>query len=42
MNIYIETLGCPKNFYDSEIAEGILKNAGHNIIRLGRFGYYNC
>ena len=32
MNIYIETLGCPKNFYDSEIAEGILKNAGHNIV----------
>lgn len=32
MRIYIETLGCPKNFNDSELAAGILTNAGHNIV----------
>lgn len=32
MNIYIETLGCPKNFNDSEAAAGILKEAGYNLI----------
>lgn len=32
MNIYIETLGCPKNFNDSEVAAGILVNAGHRIV----------
>jgi len=31
MNVYIETLGCPKNFVDSESAAGILSAAGHNI-----------
>lgn len=28
MKIYIETLGCPKNFNDSEVAAGILEAAG--------------
>ncbi|MGI6736559.1 MAG: 30S ribosomal protein S12 methylthiotransferase RimO [Anaerovoracaceae bacterium] len=31
MNIYIETLGCPKNFNDSQVAAGILEHAGHRI-----------
>jgi len=31
MNIYIETLGCPKNMNDSEMAAGMLENAGHEI-----------
>ena len=29
MKIFIETLGCPKNFNDSEFALGILEKAGH-------------
>ncbi len=29
MKIYIETLGCPKNFNDSEMAAGLLEHAGH-------------
>ena len=33
MNIYMETLGCLKNFNDSETAAGILEHAGHRIIR---------
>lgn len=32
MNFYIETLGCPKNFNDSQVAGGILENAGHKIV----------
>ncbi|MGI6731205.1 MAG: 30S ribosomal protein S12 methylthiotransferase RimO [Anaerovoracaceae bacterium] len=32
MKIYIETLGCPKNNSDSEVAAGILENAGHMIV----------
>ncbi len=32
MNIYIETLGCPKNFNDSEMAAGILEKNGHKIV----------
>ncbi|MDO4860304.1 MAG: 30S ribosomal protein S12 methylthiotransferase RimO [Bacillota bacterium] len=32
MKIYIETLGCPKNFSDSETAAAILEKAGHEII----------
>lgn len=32
MRIYIETLGCPKNFNDSQVVGGILENAGHQII----------
>lgn len=31
MNIYIETMGCPKNKNDSENVAGILKAAGHGI-----------
>ena len=31
MNIYIETVGCPKNINDSETAAGILLSAGHKI-----------
>lgn len=31
MNIYIETLGCPKNITDSESAAGVLEQAGHHI-----------
>jgi len=32
MKIYIETLGCPKNVNDSEMAAGILEVNGHEII----------
>jgi ribosomal protein S12 methylthiotransferase len=32
MKIYIETLGCPKNVNDSEMAAGILERSGHEII----------
>ncbi len=32
MKIYIETLGCPKNVNDSEMAAGILEKNGHEII----------
>jgi len=32
MNIYIDTLGCPKNSNDSELAAGILVAAGHTIV----------
>ncbi len=31
MKIYIETLGCPKNFVDSELAAGRFRAAGHEI-----------
>lgn len=31
MKVYIETLGCPKNFYDTENAGGILEAAGFEI-----------
>lgn len=31
MNIFIRTMGCPKNTYDSEYAAGLLENAGHVI-----------
>ena len=31
MKIYFETLGCPKNFNDTETAEGILQAAGYEI-----------
>ena len=31
MKIFIETLGCPKNFNDSEVAAGILEAEGLNI-----------
>jgi len=32
MKIYIETLGCPKNFNDSEMAAGLLEHEGHEIV----------
>lgn len=32
MNIYIETLGCPKNFNDSEMLAGILKKYDNIIV----------
>jgi len=31
MKIYFETMGCPKNFNDSQVAKGILEEAGHEI-----------
>lgn len=33
MKVYFDTLGCPKNFNDSEMAMGILENAGHCIVK---------
>lgn len=32
MRIFIETLGCPKNFNDSEMAAGILENEKHIMV----------
>ena len=32
MKIFIETMGCPKNFNDSEVAAGIMEDAGHVIV----------
>lgn len=32
IKIYIETLGCPKNENDSEVAAGILTEAGYDVI----------
>ncbi|MEG0829078.1 MAG: 30S ribosomal protein S12 methylthiotransferase RimO [Anaerovoracaceae bacterium] len=32
MMIYIETMGCPKNANDSQVAAGILENAGHQMV----------
>jgi ribosomal protein S12 methylthiotransferase len=31
MKIYMETLGCPKNFNDTEVAKGIMKENGFEI-----------
>lgn len=31
MKIYFDTLGCPKNFNDTEVAEGILEESGYVI-----------
>lgn len=31
MKIYIETLGCPKNFNDSQVAAGILESHNHTV-----------
>lgn len=33
MKIFIETLGCPKNFNDSEVAAGILEKSSHEIVK---------
>lgn len=33
MKIYIDTLGCPKNFNDSELAAGLLEHEGHEIVQ---------
>lgn len=32
MNIYIDTLGCPKNFNDTQVAKGFLTEQGFKII----------
>ncbi len=32
MKVYIETLGCPKNFNDSQVAAGLLEKGGHIIV----------
>ena len=32
MKIYVETLGCPKNFNDSQVAMGIMEKAGHSMV----------
>lgn len=31
MKVYMETLGCPKNFNDTQVAKGIMQNAGIEI-----------
>ena len=31
MKVYIETLGCPKNFNDSQVAAGLLEKGGHRV-----------
>lgn len=33
MKIYIETLGCPKNFNDSQVAAGILEEHGFEVVK---------
>ena len=32
MNVYFETLGCPKNIYDTQIAQGILEKARYAVV----------
>lgn len=32
MKIYIETLGCPKNMNDSEVAAGLLEKEGYEVV----------
>ena len=34
MKVFIETLGCPKNFNDSQVAEGLLEKGGHEIVNI--------
>ena len=34
MKIFIETLRCPKNFNDSDVAAGILQDRGHEIVEI--------
>ena len=31
MKVYFETLGCPKNFNDTQAAKGVLIDAGYEI-----------
>lgn len=31
MKVFIETLGCPKNFNDSDVVKGLLEERGHGI-----------
>ncbi|MCI8609176.1 MAG: 30S ribosomal protein S12 methylthiotransferase RimO [Firmicutes bacterium] len=33
MTLYFETLGCPKNFNDTQVAEGIVEEAGYRIVK---------
>lgn len=33
MKVYFETLGCPKNFNDTQAAKGILTEAGYEIVQ---------
>ena len=33
MKIFIDTLGCPKNFNDTQTAKGILENAGYETVQ---------
>lgn len=33
MKVYIETLGCPKNFNDSQVAAGILEENNHIVVK---------
>ena len=33
MKVFFETLGCPKNYNDTQAAEGVLKKAGFDIVR---------
>ena len=32
MKVFFETLGCPKNFNDSQVAAGILEEAAHQVV----------
>ena len=32
MKVFIDTLGCPKNFTDSDIAAGLFEKKGHSIV----------
>lgn len=34
MKVYFETMGCPKNFNDTQAAKGILENEGFSIVEL--------
>ncbi|MEG1163083.1 MAG: 30S ribosomal protein S12 methylthiotransferase RimO, partial [Anaerovoracaceae bacterium] len=50
MKVFIETLGCPKNFNDSEVAAGILEDNNYvmvntpdeaDVIMLNTCGFIN-
>ncbi|MBR5315442.1 MAG: 30S ribosomal protein S12 methylthiotransferase RimO, partial [Firmicutes bacterium] len=32
MRVFFETLGCPKNFNDSQVAKGILEEKEHQVV----------